>query len=567
MITDLLVFIIFLTLLLLLAWPLGQYMAKVYSGEKTVFDKVFQPVANILYRLGGVDVAQEMNWRQYASAVMIFNLLGMLFVFLIQIFQDVLPWNPANFPSVPKDLAFNNAVSFVTNTNWQAYSGESTVSYFTQMVALAVQNFLSAATGLAVAVAFIRGLVQKNTKSLGNFGVDMVRSVVWVLLPLSIIIGFIFVQQGVIQNFSPYVTVDTLEGGQQTIAMGPVASQEAIKMIGTNGGGFFNANSAHPFENPTPFTNLVQMLSMFLIPVAIVFMFGHMAKNRRQSYAILAAMLLLFVVSLGALYMSEMNGNPLLSQLGVAEPTSMEGKEVRFGMNGSALFSTVTTAASCGAVNTMHDSLTPLGGLVPMLQIMLGEVVVGGVGSGFYGMMMFVMLTVFVVGLMVGRTPEYLGKKIEAYEMKMAMIAVLIPAVVILIGSALAAVTEDGLAGLANSGPHGLSEMLYAFASAAGNNGSAFAGLSANTLFYNLLLAFNMFIGRFGVILPALAIAGSLVEKKISPPGPGTFATTGGLFVVLLASVVVLVGALTFLPALSLGPVLEHLLMLDGTTF
>jgi len=397
MITDLLVFIIFLTLLLLLAWPLGQYMAKVYSGEKTVFDKVFQPVANILYRLGGVDVAQEMNWRQYASAVMIFNLLGMLFVFLIQIFQDVLPWNPANFPSVPKDLAFNNAVSFVTNTNWQAYSGESTVSYFTQMVALAVQNFLSAATGLAVAVAFIRGLVQKNTKSLGNFGVDMVRSVVWVLLPLSIIIGFIFVQQGVIQNFSPYVTVDTLEGGQQTIAMGPVASQEAIKMIGTNGGGFFNANSAHPFENPTPFTNLVQMLSMFLIPVAIVFMFGHMAKNRRQSYAILAAMLLLFVVSLGALYMSEMNGNPLLSQLGVAEPTSMEGKEVRFGMNGSALFSTVTTAASCGAVNTMHDSLTPLGGLVPMLQIMLGEVVVGGVGSGFYGMMMFVMLTVFVV--------------------------------------------------------------------------------------------------------------------------------------------------------------------------
>jgi len=567
MMIDLLVFVSYFIVLLLLAWPLGSYMAKVYSGERTVFDKVFQPVANVLYRLGGVDETQEMNWRQYASALVIFNILGMVFVFLIQVFQDGLPWNPADFPSVAKDLAFNNAVSFVTNTNWQAYSGEATVSYFTQMVALAVQNFLSAATGLAVAVALIRGLVQKKGKSIGNFWSDMVRSVVWVLLPLSIIVGLIFVQQGVIQNLSPYVTVDSLEGGQQTIAMGPVASQEAIKMLGTNGGGFFNANSAHPFENPTPFTNLIQMLSIFLIPVGIVFMFGHMAKNRRQGYAILAAMLLLFVVSLGVLYMSEMNGNPLISQLGVAAPTSMEGKEVRFGMNGSALFSAITTAASCGAVNTMHDSLTPLGGLVPMLQMMLGEVVVGGVGSGFYGMMMFVMLTVFVVGLMVGRTPEYLGKKIEAYEIKMAMIAVLIPAVMILLGSAVAAVTEDGLTGLANPGPHGLSEMLYAFASAAGNNGSAFAGLSANTLFYNVMLAFNMFVGRFGVILPVLAIAGSLVKKKISPPGPGTFATTGGLFVVLLASVVVLVGALTFLPALSLGPVLEHLLMLAGTTF
>ena len=566
MITDVSMFAVFIIILLIVAFPLGKYLANVYSGKKTIFDRVFNPIAKIMYRIGGVDEKQEMNWRQYASAVVIFNLLGMLFVFLIQVFQDVLPWNPADFSAVPKDLAFNTAASFMTNTNWQSYSGESTVSYFTQMAALAVQNFLSAATGMVVAVALIRGLVQKNRKTLGNFGVDMVRSIVWVLLPLSIIVGLIFVQQGVIQNLSPYVTVDTVEGAQQTIAMGPVASQEAIKMLGTNGGGFFGANSAHPFENPTPITNFLEAFCIILIPTSMVFMFGQMVGDRRQGYAMLSAMLLLFVIGLGSLYASEEYGNPELSALGVSAPSSMEGKEVRFGIGGTSLFAGVTTAVACGAVDSMHDSLTPLGGMVTMLQMMLGEVIVGGVGAGLYGMMMFIILTVFIVGLMVGRTPEYLGKKIEAREMKMAMIAIVIPAVTVLIGSAIS-ITGPGTEAISNPGPHGLSQVMYAYASSAGNNGSAFAGLGTNTLFYNLMLGFAMLIGRFGVILPVLAIAGSLVEKKVSPPGPGTFATTGGLFVILLASVVLLVGALTFLPALALGPVLEHLLMIQGTAF
>lgn len=566
MITDVSMFAVFIIILLIVAFPLGKYLANVYSGKKTIFDRVFNPIAKIMYRIGGVDEKQEMNWRQYASAVVIFNLLGMLFVFLIQVFQDVLPWNPADFSAVPKDLAFNTAASFMTNTNWQSYSGESTVSYFTQMAALAVQNFLSAATGMVVAVALIRGLVQKNRKTLGNFGVDMVRSIVWVLLPLSIIVGLIFVQQGVIQNLSPYVTVDTVEGAQQTIAMGPVASQEAIKMLGTNGGGFFGANSAHPFENPTPITNFLEAFCIILIPTSMVFMFGQMVGDRRQGYAMLAAMLLLFVIGLGSLYASEQYGNPELSALGVSAPSSMEGKEVRFGIGGTSLFAGVTTAVACGAVDSMHDSLTPLGGMVTMLQMMLGEVIVGGVGAGLYGMMMFIILTVFIVGLMVGRTPEYLGKKIEAREMKMAMVAIVIPAVTVLIGSAIS-IRGPGTEAISNPGPHGLSQVMYAYASSAGNNGSAFAGLGTNTLFYNLMLGFAMLIGRFGVILPVLAIAGSLVEKKVSPPGPGTFATTGGLFVILLASVVLLVGALTFLPALALGPVLEHLLMIQGTAF
>lgn len=567
MITDFSMFGLFLVLLLAGSYPLGKYMAKVYTGQKTFLDRVLQPIAKVIYRLGGVDETQEMNWRQYAGAVVIFNLVGMLLVFLLQIFQDLLPWNPAGFPGVPVDLAFNTAVSFMTNTNWQSYSGEGTMSYFTQMTALTVQNFLSAATGMAVVVAFIRGLVQKQGKTIGNFGVDMVRSVLWVLLPLSIIVGVVFMQQGTIQNLSPYVTVDTVEGGQQTIAMGPVASQEAIKMLGTNGGGFFGANSAHPFENPTAVTNFLQALSIFLIPTGLVFMFGSLVSDRRQGYAMLTAMLLLFAIGLGVLYSSELVGNPNITALGVSGPSSMEGKEVRFGIGGTALFSSVTTAASCGAVDGMHDSYTPLGGLVPMLQIMLGEVVIGGVGSGLYGMMMFVILTVFIVGLMVGRTPEYLGKKIEAREMKMAMLAIIIPAVTVLIGSGISIISTAGLDSISNPGPHGLSQVLYAYASTAGNNGSAFAGLTTNTLFYNLMLAGAMLIGRFGVILPVLAIAGSLVEKKISPPGPGTFATTGGLFVVLLASIVLLVGALTFLPALALGPVLEHLMMLEGITF
>lgn len=567
MITDLSMFAVFLVLLLIVAFPLGRYLAKVYSGERTIFDRVLNPIASIIYRISGVDEKEEMNWRQYAGAVVIFNILGMLFVFLIQVYQDILPWNPADFPSVPKDLAFNTAASFMTNTNWQSYSGESTVSYFTQMAALTVQNFLSAATGMVVAVALIRGLVQKQGKTLGNFGVDMVRSVLWVLLPLSIIVGLVFVQQGVIQNLSSYVTVDTVEGTQQTIAMGPVASQESIKMLGTNGGGFFGANSAHPFENPTPITNFLEAFCIILIPTSMVFMFGQMVGDRRQGYAMLAAMLLLFVIGLSSLYASERYGNPQLTALGVSTPSSMEGKEVRFGIGGTSLFAGVTTAVACGAVDSMHDSLTPLGGMVTLLQMMLGEVIVGGVGAGLYGMMMFIILTVFIVGLMVGRTPEYLGKKIEAREMKMAMLAIIIPAVAVLIGSAISIATPIGVEVISNPGPHGLSQVMYAYASSAGNNGSAFAGLGTNTLFYNLMLAFTMLIGRFGVILPVLAIAGSLVEKKVSPPGPGTFATTGGLFVVLLASVVLLVGALTFLPSLALGPVLEHLLMLQGIIF
>ncbi|AIF50334.1 potassium-transporting ATPase subunit KdpA [Pelosinus sp. UFO1] len=568
MINDIMMFAFYIVVLLLLALPLGKYMAKVFSQEKTIFDFVLKPIEKVIYRITGVKETEEMNWKQYAATLIIFNLFGMILVFMIQVWQDILPFNPEQLAGVdPWHLALNTAVSFMTNTNWQSYSPEATMSYFTQMTVLTVQNFLSAATGLTVAVALIRGLTRKNAKTIGNFWVDMVRSIMWVLLPLAIICSTILVEQGVLQNLSPYVTVQTLDGADQKLAMGPVASQEAIKMLGTNGGGFFNANSAHPFENPTPVSNFIEMLSIFLIPAGLVFTFGHMVGNKRQGYAIIASMILLFIIMLGTLYTSELNGNPILSSIGVSSPTSMEGKEVRFGIGGSALFATITTAASCGAVNSMHDSFTPLGGLITMLQIKLGEVIFGGVGAGFYGMMMFVIITVFIVGLMVGRTPEYLGKKIEAWETKMATIAILIPSVIILIGSGIASVIDQGTSALTNSGPHGLSEILYAFASAAGNNGSAFAGLSANTPFYNLMLAFNMVVGRFGVIIPTLAIAGSMAAKKISPPGPGTFPTTGWLFVVLLVGVVLIVGALTFLPVLSLGPIIEHLLMLKGTTF
>ena len=568
MISDLILFIVFLATLIILALPLGKYMASVFMGEKLWIDALFRPVEKTVYRLTGVDETKEMTWKEYALNLLTFNLFGIAAVYLIQVLQQFLPYNPENLPNVaPWHLAFNTAVSFVTNTNWQAYAGENTMSYFTQMTALTVQNFLSAAVGIAVAVAFIRGLTRKTTEFIGNFWVDLVRSIVWVLLPLSIVFGVILVQQGVLQNLSPYVTIDTLEGTKQTLAMGPVASQEAIKILGTNGGGFFNANSAHPFENPTPFSNFLQMVSIFLIPTALVFVFGYFAQDKRQSYAILGSMLLLFVGMLAITYVSESYGNPIVGNLGVNGFTAMEGKEVRFGIGGSALFATVTTAASCGAVNAMHDSLTPLGGLVPMLQMVLGEVVVGGVGAGFYGMMMHVLLAVFIVGLMVGRTPEYLGKKIEAWEMKMVTLAILIPSVTILLGSAAAAITEAGVAGIANPGPHGLSEILYAFSSGAANNGSAFGGLTVNTPFYNLMLASAMLLGRFGVILPVLAIAGSMARKKTSPPGPGTFSTTGILFITLLSGVVLIVGALTFLPALSLGPIVEQLLMLQGVTF
>lgn len=565
---DLVFFGLYLVVLMLLAWPLGKYMKKVFSLEKTIFDPVLLPIEKMIYRLSGVDAKQEMNWRQYAAALVGFNLLGMAAVFIIQLLQGVPLLNPESMTGVsPWHVALNTAVSFMTNTNWQSYGGETTMSYLTQMAALTVQNFLSAATGIAVAIALTRGLTRKKAGTIGNFWVDLVRCNLWILIPLSILLTLLLVQQGVIQNLLPYAAVQTLEGAKQQIAMGPVASQEAIKLLGTNGGGFFNANSAHPFENPTFLSNFFEILSILLIPAGLVFTFGYMAGNRRQGFAILAAMTLLFVTMLLTNYFSEINGNPLISSLGVSNPTAMEGKEVRFGVGGSSLFSVVTTAASCGAVNSMHDSYTPLGGLVPLLQMMLGEVVFGGVGAGFYGMMLYVLLTVFIVGLMVGRTPEYLGKKIEAWEMKMATIGILIPAVVILGFSGIASVIEAGTSALANPGPHGLSEILYAFASGAGNNGSAFGGLTANTLFYDLMLSAAMLLGRFGVIIPVLAIAGSLADKKISPPGPGTFRTTGALFSFLLAGVVLVVGALTFLPALALGPIVEQLLMLQGTTF
>ena len=568
MANDLIMYALYLVVLLILALPLGQYMARIFSQERTIFDFALRPIEKVIYRITGVKESEEMNWKQYVAALFLFNILGMMLVFLIQVWQDVLPFNPENLAGVaPWHLALNTAISFMTNTNWQSYVPETTMSYFTQMTVLTVQNFLSAATGLAVAIAFIRGLTRKQTTMLGNFWVDMVRGIVWVLLPLAILFSITLVQQGVLQNLSPYAIMQTIDGAEQTLAMGPVATQEAIKLLGTNGGGFFNANSSHPFENPTALTNFLEMLSMFLIPAGLVFTFGHMAKDKRQGYGIIAAMTVLFIIMLGTLYMSESYGNPILSSLGVSSPTSMEGKEVRFGIAGSALFSTITTATSTGAVNAMHDSYTPLGGLVTMLQMKLGEVIFGGVGSGFYSMMMFVIITVFIVGLMVGRTPEYLGKKIEARETKMATIAILIPSVIILIGSGIASVMSQGTATLNNSGPHGLSEIIYAFASAAGNNGSAFAGLGANNPFYNLMLAFNMFVGRFSVIIPALAIAGSMAGKKIAPSGPGTFPTTGWLFVLLLVGVVLIVGALTFLPVLSLGPIVEQLLMLQGTTF
>lgn len=566
--TDIVLFGLFLVVVLLLAWPLGKYMVKVFTMEKTFLDPVVQPLERLLYRLAGINPEQEMNWRQYAGALLMFNVLGAILVYLIQVLQGALFWNPAELNGVsPWHLAFNTAVSFMTNTNWQSYGGESTVSYFTQMTALTVQNFVSAAVGLAVAMALIRGLTRKTALTIGNFWVDLVRGTFRVLLPLSIVFTLIFIQQGVIQNLSPYLTLQTLEGAEQTLAMGPVASQEAPKLLGTNGGGFFNANSAHPLENPTPLTNFLQVVGIFLIPAALVLTFGRLAHDRRQGYAVLATMVLLFGLMLAGAYLSELNGNPILAGLDVDGPTAMEGKEVRFGIAGSALFATVTTAASCGAVNAMHDSFTPLGGFFPLLQMKLGEVIFGGVGAGFYGIMLFIILSVFIVGLMVGRTPEYLGKKIEARETKMATLGILFPSVTMLTSSAIAAVTEPGTSSILNPGPHGLSEIMYAFASAVGNNGSAFGGLSANTPFYNVMLAMGMLIGRFGVILPILAIAGGMAEKKVSPPGPGTFPTTGWLFVLLLAGIILIVGALTFLPILTLGPIVEHLLMLQGTTF
>jgi len=538
-------------------------MVRVFGGERHFLSRVLGPVERLTYKLSGVDPTQEMSWKAYAIAMLTFNISGGAVLLAMELTQQWVPLNPQHLPNVPFALAFNTAVSFMTNTNWQAYAGENTMSYFTQMAGLAVHNFVSAATGIAIAVALARGLVRKEANGIGNFWADLTRSTLYVLLPLSIVVTIVLAQQGVVQTFDSYPTATTLEGAQQQIPLGPVASQIAIKQLGTNGGGFFGQNSAHPFENPTPLSNFVEVFVIFWLGSALVYMFGLMAKDRRQGWAIWAAMFALFLAGFATLWWAELQPNPAL---GLTVP-SLEGKEVRFGQFNSALFATVTTDASCGAVNMMHDSLTPLGGLVPFINMMLGEVIFGGVGAGFYGMLMFVLLTVFIAGLMVGRTPEYLGKKIEAREVTWAVIAVLAPPVVILCGSALTMLYPEALKSLNNGGPHGLSEVVYAFASAAANNGSAFAGINANTDWYNYMLAINMFVGRFAIIIPVLAIAGSLAQKKTSPPSSGTFPTNGSVFTILLISVVLIVGALTFFPVLSLGPVVEHFLMQAGRTF
>lgn len=564
---DFIQLLVYFVVLIGLVIPLGLYMAKVFQGEKTFMDRVMGPLEKFIYRLCGIDVQKEMNWWEYALSLLAFSFIGLISLFILLLVQGHLPLNPQGFGGLKWDLAWNTAVSFTTNTNWQAYAGESTMSYLSQMVGLTVHNFLSAAAGIAVVVALIRGLSRHQAKSIGNFWADLTRIILWILLPMSLVGAMLLVSQGVIQNFSPYLTVNTLQGADQSLAMGPVASQEAIKLIGTNGGGFMNANSAHPFENPTPFSNILEMLFILLIPVALTFSFGKMLKDSKQGKVIFGAMIMLLLLMVGTTYSAEIAGNPLVSHIGITGSSVMEGKEVRFGVVNSALFATITTATSTGAVNAMHDSLTPLGGLAPMLQMMLGEVVFGGVGSGLYAMLMFVILTVFIIGLMVGRTPEYLGKKIQSFEMKMAILAVLIPSACILLGSALAVLIPSGTSSILNSGPHGLSEILYAFSSASANNGSAFGGLSVNTVFYNVALSLCMLIGRFGPIMLVLAIAGSMASKKITPAGAGTFQTTGGLFSGLLAGVVLIVGALTFFPALALGPIVEYLLMLAGKAF
>ena len=591
---------VFFVLLALLAWPLGKWLAAVADGRLPRWMTPFVKLENAVYRLAGVDAAESTSWKRYALAVVAFNVLGVVVVYALQRVQAVLPLNPQGFAAVSADSSFDTAVSFVTNTNWQGYSGESTMSYLTQMLALTVQNFFSAATGIAVVWALIRGFAARSTGSIGNFWVDLTRSTLYVLLPLSVVFAVFLVGQGVIQNFDAYKDATTLEvnayqqpkngaDGQplkdakgapvmedmkaatQSIAMGPVASQEAIKMLGTNGGGFFNANSAHPYENPTPLSNFLQMLSIFLIPAALVFAFGFMVGDIRQGWALLAAMSVMFIVMAVIVAPVEQAGNPLLTSLGVDQAQSalqaggnMEGKETRFGIAASTLFAAITTAASCGAVNAMHDSFMPLGGAVPLVLIQLGEVVFGGVGSGLYGMLVFAILTVFIAGLMIGRTPEYLGKKIESYDMKMVSIAILVTPILVLAGTALGVGAEAGRAGIANPGAHGFSEILYAFSSAANNNGSAFAGLSANTPFYNALLAVAMWFGRFGVIVPVLAVAGSLAAKKRLPVTAGTLPTHGPLFVLLLIGTVVLVGLLNYVPALALGPVAEHFLLFSG---
>jgi K+-transporting ATPase ATPase A chain len=560
--------------IILITKPFGWYMTRVFNGERVALYWPLRPIERALYWASGVNEKQEQSWLTYAVSMLFFSVAGFVTLYALQRFQASLPFNPQGQAAVTPDSAFNTSVSFVTNTNWQSYVPETTMSYLVQMAGLTVHNFVSAATGVALALALIRGFSRRNSNTVGNFWVDMTRCTLYVLLPVSIVVGLFFVWQGVPQNLNPYTEVATLEGGKQLIAQGPVASQEVIKVLGTNGGGFFNANSAHPFENPNAITNFIQIVLIFSIGAALTNVFSRMVGDQRQGWAIFSVMGLLFLAGVAVCYSAEGAGNPAFAKLGVDNAPSalqpggnMEGKEIRFGIANSALFATITTDASCGAVNSMHDSYTPLGGMIPMLNIQLGEIIFGGVGSGLYGILLFAILAVFIAGLMVGRTPEYLGKKIEAKEVKMAMLAILILPASILGFTAIAAVVEDGLAGLANAGPHGFSEALYAYTSATGNNGSAFAGLSANTMFYNATLAFAMLIGRFLMVIPALAIAGSLAQKRILPPSAGTFPTHGLQFVLLVSGVILIVGGLTYFPALSLGPVVEHFAMAAGQTF
>jgi K+-transporting ATPase ATPase A chain len=586
----------FFAVVLLLTKPMGVFMARVFSRERTFLDPVLRPMERLLYRVTRVDESREMRWTEYSIAMLLFSVVSMLALYFLQRTQQWLPFNPQKFGAVAQDLAFNTSASFTTNTNWQFYTGEQVMSYLTQMAGLAYHNFMSAAVGIALAVAFIRGISRREKGTLGNFWVDITRATLWILVPLSIISGLVLVSQGVIQNFRPYDTVKLVEPQQvqklgqdgkpvldssgkpvmetvreELIAQGPIASQEAIKELGTNGGGFLNANSSHPFENPTPFSNFFEIVLIFTIPAGLTYTLGRFTGSQKHGWAVFAAMAVLFFAGVTVAYWAESRGNPLLAgadqHASLLQPGgNMEGKEVRFGIANSALFATVTTDASCGAVNSWHDSFTPLGGLVPLVNIMLGEIVFGGVGAGMYGILMFVVLSVFIAGLMVGRTPEYLGKKIEAYDVKMAMLYVLIFPLMILVLSGISSLLPQGLATLTNSGPHGLSEILYAFTSGTGNNGSAFGGLGANR-WYNLTMGITMLVGRFLMIIPMLAVAGNLAQKKLVPPSPGTFPVTTPLFTVLLVSVILIVGALTFFPALSLGPVLEHLLMNAGKTF
>jgi K+-transporting ATPase ATPase A chain len=562
---------LYCVIIIAIAKPFGGYLTLVFNGERTFLSPVLGWLERGIYRLSGVDPNEEQGWLAYAFAMLMFSLVGFVVLYGIQRLQGVLPFNPQNFPAESEHLSFNTAISFVTNTNWQSYVPETTMSYLTQMMGLTMHNFVSAATGIALAVALVRGFARRSSKTIGNFWADLVRCTLYILLPISIVVGLFFVWEGMPQNLHAYVSATTLEGAKQTIAQGPVASQEVIKMMGTNGGGFFNANSAHPYENPNAITNLVQMILIFSIGAALTNMFGRMVGDQRQGWAVFATMFALFLAGTVVIYAAEAPGTPAFTALHIDQAPSalqaggnMEGKEVRFGIANSSLFADITTDASCGAVNTMHDSLMPLAGMIPMVNIMLGEIIFGGVGSGLYGMLLFAILAVFIAGLMVGRTPEYLGKKIEAKEVKMAMLAILILPLSILGFTALAVVLPQGLAGPANAGPHGYSEILYAFDSATGNNGSAFAGISANTPFYNSTLGAAMFIGRFLMIIPMLAAAGSLAAKKIVPPSEGTFPTHGALFVGLLIGVILIVGGLTYFPALSLGPIVEHLEMSAG---